>query len=288
MSVRSAAALAPPAAAHSRSALRCVAISDAPKLQMFHAFFSLDALPQLLVLVLLLGAVVALADRAMRRLSTRWAETPAALPSPAAVAVVTGIFALSVGFLSSDLWAQQRSASDAGAREAIAFDRLNELASDRLLVIPAARTSLTLYQRAMVEEWSEHGNRVASSAAREQIRTLRTIELDLERQHASSALTGDWLRAVNELEDSRMRRLQLGLDYTDETQWLVVFALAVLSILAIASIHIDRPGGGRIMVVLFAMASGLVLWHLARHTNPYVGGSWSIPTPAVFLQLQTP
>jgi hypothetical protein len=50
-----------------------------------------------------------------------------------------------------------------------------------------------------------------------------------------------------------------------------VIFLTVLSQIAIASVHADRPRAGRRALAIFTVAATVSLWILALHANPYLG-----------------
>lgn len=54
----------------------------------------------------------------------------------------------------------------------------------------------------------------------------------------------------------------------------------------IAASHLDRPPAGRLVLVLFSIATTLALWQLAMHTNPYNGGFTRVTMP-VYLAAPT-
>lgn len=239
---------------------------------MFDALFDLAPLWQLLVLALLSAAMLAASFGWLELLNRRFALNPKLLPVGPAFVPVTTVFALFLGFLAVDTWSQQRLATDVALKERAAWLRLSDLASPAALNLPAGTEILGRYRRAIaVDEWAGSYNRVESPAAQAALRDLRLATLGVNAPGASAALLTQWARAVDELEDARLRRLFIGADHTDDHQWMVVLVLALFVYLIIAAAHLDRPSAGRLILSLFAMAMTIALWQLAMHTNPYKG-----------------
>jgi hypothetical protein len=239
---------------------------------MLDTLFDLAAGWQLLVFSLLSAAMLGLSFLWLELLHRRFAQTPKLLPVGPAFVPVTTVFALFLGFLAVDVWTQQRQATDAALKERAAWFRLSDLASADAANLSPTVPVLTRYRDAIaVEEWADSYNRVESRAASEALRELRLAAGAMSRQGVSPTLLSQWLRAVDELEDARLRRLLIGADHTDNQQWTVVLVLAVFVYFMIAASHLDRPPAGRLILVLFSLATTLAFWQLAIHTNPYRG-----------------
>ena len=194
---------------------------------------------------------------------------------------VTIVFALFFSYLAVDIWAQERSASDSASREVTALTRLRVLTAPEVLNAPGALQLLEAYRNAVSsEEWGVNFNHQASQAAAWALRDLRFEGARLNRDGAAAPLVNQWFKAVDDLEEARQKRLVIGSDHTDNNQWLVVILLAFFSYLTIAAVHMDRPPAGRLVLVLFSIATTLALWQLAMHTNPYNGGVTRVAMPA--------
>ncbi|MCJ0763302.1 hypothetical protein [Variovorax terrae] len=238
---------------------------------MFDTLFDLDAFWQLLVFCALSAIMLAISFLWLGLLNRRFALNPKLLPVGPAFVPVTTVFALFLGFLAVDVWNQQRQATDAALKERAAWVRLTDLASADALNMPAGAPMLLRYRKAIAQEWDTASNRVENPEASEALRELRLATGALSRQGAPAALVSQWLRAVDELEEARLRRLLIGADHTDDNQWSVVLVLAFFVYFMIAAAHLDKPPAGRLILVLFALSTTVAFWQLSMHTNPYKG-----------------
>ena len=251
---------------------------------MLDAFFDLHAFFQLLVLTVLTGLMLAVSFAWLAWLNRRFANVPKLLPVGPAFGPVTIVFALFFSYLAVDIWTQERAASDAASREVTALMRLQAFTEPEALNATDALPLLTAYRQAVSsEEWGTHFNHQASPAAALALRDLRLYGARLSQRGASAPLLGQWFKAVDDLEDARLKRLFIGSDHTDNNQWYVVIGLAFFAYLAIAAVHLDRPPAGRMVLLLFGVATTLALWQLAMHTNPYIGGFTRVTMPAYLL-----
>jgi hypothetical protein len=130
------------------------------------------------------------------------------------------------------------------------------------------------------DEWGVHFNHKASPAAALALRELRLHGAHLVREGAPAPLVAQWFKAVDDLQDARLKRLFIGSDFTDNNQWWVVIVLAFFAYISIAASHLDRPPAGRMILASFAVATTLAFWQLAMHTNPYNGGFTRVTMPA--------
>lgn len=248
---------------------------------MLDAFFDLSAFLQLLVLGVLSALMLATSFVWLGWLNRRFASVPKLLPVGPAFTPVATVFALFLSFLAVDIWTQQRMAIDAASKEVTAVMRLSELMAPAALDVPRAAPLLAAYRNAVsTEEWGVHFNHQASSGAALALRELRLQAVRLSRDGVPAAMVAQWFKAVDDLEDARLRRLFIGSDHTDDNQWWVVVGLAFFAHLMIAAVHLDRPPAGRMVLVVFSIATTLALWQLAMHTNPYNGGFTRVTMPA--------
>ena len=253
---------------------------------MLDALFDASAFLQLLVLGLMSALMLAASFVWLAWLNRRFASVPKLLPVGPAFVPVATVCALFLSFLAADIWSQQRTAIDAASKEAMAFTRLSELMVPSALDAAAAAPLLAAYQHAVsTEEWGVHFNQQASPDAAQALRDLRLQGASLSRAAAPAALVAQWFKAVDELEDARLKRLFIGSDHTDNNQWWVVLVLIFFTYAIIAAAHLDRPPAGRLVLALFSIAITLALWQLAMHTNPYNGGFTRVTLPA---SLQAP
>lgn len=250
---------------------------------MLDALFDSSSWLQLLVISIVSMLMLGVSFVVLNWLHRLSARVPKLLPVAPAVIPVATLFALFMGFLGADIWTQERAAGAAASQEVSALMRLQQLADPSGLNTPDAERPLAAYRNAVAtQEWGSQFNHVASPEAALAIRQLRLLSVGLSRDGAPAALVGQWLKAVDDLDDARLRRLVIGSDHTDDHQWMVVMVLAFFSYLTIAAAHLDRPPAGRLALMLFAVATTLAFWQLVMHTNPYNGGYTRVAMPAYF------
>ncbi len=253
---------------------------------MLDTFFDSSVFLQLLLLSLMSAFMLVASFVWMDWLHRRLASIPKLLPVGPAFVPVTTVFALFLSFLAVDIWTQERTASDAASREVTALMRLHELMEPAALNVKDATALLTAYQTAVSsDEWGVHYNHHASPAASLALSGLRRLGALQSRSGAPAPLMAQWFKAVDDLEDARLKRLFIGSDHTDNNQWWVVVGLAFFAYITIAAAHLDRPAAGRLVLALFAVATTLALWQLAMHTNPYNGGFTRVTMPAYLTKL---
>lgn len=248
---------------------------------MLDHVFLLPAWAQLLVCAAYGLVLFAASAGVLQLLHRRHLRNARLLPVGPAFQIVTVLFALLLGFLAADLWAQQRQAVDAAFKEALAFNRLTVLAESAAPQQPTAAALLEDYRVAVADaEWGRDANQVADSRATAALKAMRVMGVaDAGMGGMRPALAAEWMRATGELQEARDRRLLIGTDTTDNSQWTLVLMLAFFAAVALAVCHMDRPPAGRLILAVFALALTLVFWQLARHTNPYAGGDLRIPVP---------
>ncbi|AMM24989.1 bestrophin-like domain [Variovorax sp. PAMC 28711] len=248
---------------------------------MLDLLFDLPAAAQLLCFIVYGGVVLAVSLVILSTLHARYVRNPKLLPVGPAFQVLTVLFALLLGFLAADIWAQQRQAVDAAFKEGVSLQRLRDLAGPTALDTADASPMLAQYQMAVTgREWGLNFNHAADPAAAAAINALRLHGAQLARDGKPAVLAAEWMRSVNDLEEARYRRLLIGSDATDNSQWAIVLLLTFFAAAALAACHMDRPPAGRLILALFCLGVAIVLWQLARHTNPYNGGNIRISMPA--------
>lgn len=255
---------------------------------MLDFIFDLPAAAQLLCFIAYGGVVLAVSLAILGALHVRYVQNPKWLPVGPAFQVLTVLFALLLGFLAADIWAQQRQAVDAAFKEGVSLQRLRDLSGPAALDTADAGPMLAQYQAAVTgREWGLNFNHTPDPAAAATLHALRLHAGKLVREGKPAILVAEWMRSVNDLEEARHRRLLIGADATDNSQWAVVLVLTFFAAAALAACHMDRPPAGRLILVLFCLGVAIVLWQLARHTNPYNGGNIRISLPSSLAQPAT-
>jgi hypothetical protein len=184
-------------------------------------------------------------------------------------ASISVLFALFLAFHGAGIWANKAHAERAFVEAGTAIKRLDEMLSPGQLDLPRPRAALQRYVRYVFkDEWRKSRNRTASPRAEGAFRDLqaRTIAVigDLPAPVAAQVNS-----LLNDVARTRSDRLWVGGNHTEAVSWLAVFALGLLTHLAIASIHFDKPKAGAIALALLALTTTTAYWSLGIVDDPY-------------------
>jgi hypothetical protein len=193
---------------------------------------------------------------------------------PPYIGVVAVLLALLTGFVANDAWERQRQAS-----RVLQAERSHALAVYDLSIASAPdmsglRTSLFAYLDAVVkEEWPSMAATGASAPAAGQAlgRLLQSAADPRTAAEAGEATHAALLEAVMQLRSARSERLALSAARSDESKWLTLLVLAVLTLTAIALVHAERPFAQATTLFLFSAAMVTTLGVVALHERPFDG-----------------
>lgn len=247
------------------------ALSPLPLLGAFAAFTILSMLLALVVLAVF---------------HRRWTVDPRILPVAPFFTAVTTIWALSLGFAAADLWGLHAQAEQAASAERSSLGRLYGMSAEDALDVPDLRAALTAYAAAVSQaEWGETANVSPAREVELALQSIRLTIIALARAGTPPALMAKMAQDFDELQDARNMRLAIGVSSISEYKWYLVLVLTFVSMIAIATVHADRPPGGRWALAIFAVAATASLWILALYANPYSGGAKiSFHPPAILRQ----
>jgi len=177
------------------------------------------------------------------------------------------IFGLLVAFLSNDIWNRNAQAERVGFREKLVA--LHSLAAASGSDTAALRASIRGYASAVVEdEWPRLQRGERSARADAALNTLmREVALPGNAKDASVQRT--MLDMVLRIRNAHEDRLELGNDRTTVTKWAAVLVLALITQLAIAVVHLDRPRPQAAALFIFTLAAVSLLGMLAIHEAPF-------------------
>lgn len=185
---------------------------------------------------------------------------------------VTTVWALSFGFTAAEIWSANSDAGQAASAERSALTRLAGMADRDALDLPVVVDGLRAYKIAIETiEWGRNFNREAAAEAEMAVQHIRLGIVNAAKEGALPVLVGKMVQDFDELQDARNERLAIGRGSHSAYKWYLVIFLTVLSQIAIASVHTDRPRAGRRALAIFTVAATVSLWILALHANPYVG-----------------
>ena len=247
---------------------------------MLHTLFSLDSLVIVAVFAALSLVLAVAADLLVFRFAplAHLAKQPPVAPFFVAASTV---FALFLAFAAANAWQTDDKAHRAAQAERAALERLAHVTTLLHPQPAAVLVPLRVYLEASLhDEWRGSLNRHAAPAA---AAALRAMEDAVWSAHAKAGLdlpVADLLvRTLGDLEGARAGRLAIGRDYGDDMKWSLLFALAFLSLVAVAMVHADRPRAGRAALALFAAVIAVSTTTVALYEFPYAGAMAEAPEP---------
>lgn len=239
-----------------------------------NTIFSLSSFPLLLVSLLFGAASLALGLGMLTWRHARFAVIPQSVPVAPFFTAITTVWALSLGFVAADLWNLRADAEKAASAERSSVSRLLGMSAPEALDAAALREALAAYSAAVHDaEWGESANAAPSPAVEEALQDTRLALIALAREATPQPLMAKMAQDFDELQDARNTRLAIGHSSVNAYKWYLVLMLTVLAMVAIATVHADRPPAGRAALAIFATAAAVSLWVLAMHANPYAGSA---------------
>jgi len=179
------------------------------------------------------------------------------------------IFGLLIAFLSNDIWDRNKQAERIVFTESDTLVALHSLSAASGADNPALRTAIRAYATAVVEdEWP----RLA-----EQVRSARTDAAlnALLKEVAGPAYAKDpsvqrtMLDMVLTIRAAHEDRIVLSNNRTVVTKWAAVFLIALITQIAIAVVHLEKPRAQIASLAIFTVAAVLLLGLLAIHEEPF-------------------
>lgn len=189
------------------------------------------------------------------------------------------LFALLTGFLANDVWERERRASRAVLAERDGLLEVHQLSVASNMA--GVRGALRNYLRTVVaDEWSRMADREKSAAAAEALAALlREVVRPGAAAEVGPAVHGALLHGVLRVRTARDDRLVLSNDQSDATKWMSVLILALLTQVALAVVHLDRPRAQFAALVIFGVAAATTLGLVAMRERPFAGALRISPAP---------
>lgn len=185
---------------------------------------------------------------------------------------ITTIWALVFGFVAADIWSANTNAAEAAVEERAALIRLNGMAHADALDMPALEQALRHYVAEVARfEWDTTSNRHAAPEVDAALQTIRLHLLAADSRGVSSVLVGKMISDFDELQDARTKRLAIGTGDIQLLKWAQVIMLGLMSLVAIAFVHRDKPRAGRTALKIFTVAAAAAIWLVLLHSAPYHG-----------------
>lgn len=187
------------------------------------------------------------------------------------VGPIAAILAILIGFLASDIWDRDRRAAVSVRTEADQLLALNTLASTFDLPRATLDGALRAYVQAVVtQEWPDMARQRTSldaEAALDQI--FKAIDaLHLNKTGKSNV---DQLMYVTALavRSARNTRLALSQDQSEGVKWYSVLALALMSQISVALVHLERARPQIAAIAVLTVSLVVVIGVLAAHELPF-------------------
>jgi len=181
------------------------------------------------------------------------------------------LFALLTGFLGAEVAERNRQAARSVLAESSALDTLTTLSraagGDGAAIRVAERGYV---ENVLNKEWELLGSDEASPATSSALRAIfDAVAKPAIASTAGAPLQNSLLNAAVRISTSRAERLALGADRTYELKWACVLLLGLLTQVALALVHIDKPRAMLAAVMLFSIAAILALGLIAEQENPF-------------------
>jgi hypothetical protein len=179
------------------------------------------------------------------------------------------VFSLFLAFHANNVWTHKNQAERSFIEAGTSIKRMDELLSPGELNLPEARLQLQRYVKYVFkDEWRKHRNRRPSERADSALRELQ-VQVVKAIPGLAPPSASQLNLLLNEVSRTRSDRLWIGSNYTEAISWFAVLALGLLTHLAIASIHFDKPRAGLIALILLSLATTTSYWSLGIVIDPY-------------------
>ena len=202
---------------------------------------------------------------------SRWSariQSYKGLVAPFFVSIAT-IFSLLVGFLSSDVWERNKQASRVVLTESETLVALHSVGAASGIDDKSLRTAIRTYVLAVVEdEWPRLADQERSARADAALNAL----LREVAQHDASkdpVVQRTMLDMVLRIRAAHEDRVVLSNDRTMVTKWAAVLLLALMTQIAIAAVHLEKPRPQLAALLIFTFAAVSILGLLAVHEAPF-------------------
>lgn len=226
------------------------------------------------------GAVLGLTGLTFRSPLTRRVQlfTGVVAPFFSCVAI---LFGLLTGFLANDIGDRNRQALRAVQTEAGELRNIYTLSVASVTDMQDIRVALKDYARSAVQdEWAEMveaGSSAKTNAAYDTL--LREISDPSITKGASGAVHAALLNSAFRVGTARADRLSLSSDRTNDLKWISVLILGVITQVALALVHLERPRAMLAALAVFSTAAIVALGLIALQEHPFQGTFQVSPAP---------
>jgi len=198
------------------------------------------------------------------------------------------IFGLLIAFLSNDIWDRNKQAERIVLTESETLLALNSLSAASGADDKTLRTAIRAYAQAVVDdEWPKLALEQRSPPTDAALNALLR-EVALPGASKDVGIQRTMLDMVLRIRAAHEDRLVLSADRTVPTKWAAVLILAVITQVAIALVHLDKPRPQAAALFVFTLAAVSVLGLLAVHESPFEPPVFVPPGPILDVLRQVP
>ena len=198
------------------------------------------------------------------------------------------IFGLLTAFLSNDIWDRNKQAERVVLTESDTLIALYSLGLASGADSTGLRASIRSYASAIVEdEWPRLKTHERSTRTDAALNALLR-EVALPGSIKDTGVQRTMLDMVLKIRTAHEDRLELANDRTAVTKWGAVLLLALITQLALAVVHLDKPRPQATALFIFTLAAVSLLGLLAIHEAPFEPPVFIPPGPITDVLQQVP
>lgn len=198
------------------------------------------------------------------------------------------IFGLLIAFLSNDIWERNKQAERIVLTESDTLVALYSLSVASGVDNKSLRSAIRGYARAVVEdEWPRLAVQERSLQADAALNALLR-EVALPGTSKDVGVERTMLDMVLRIRAAHEDRLVLSSDRTVVTKWAAVLLLALITQIAIAVVHLEKPRPQSAALFIFTLAAVLLLGLLAVHEAPFEPPLFVPPGPIIDVLQRVP
>jgi hypothetical protein len=194
---------------------------------------------------------------------------------------VAVLFALLTGFLANEVWDRNRQANRVILAERDGLMAIHAITIATVSDMTGIRTAAQRYASALIHrEWPHMAHQEHSPEAGQELLDLLSLVSDPQvGVEAGIPAQSALLDTVLKLRSARYDRLALSGDQTDRTKWTAVLILGLMTLVAIAIVHLDKPRAQLAALTIFSVAAVVALGLVAIRERPFDGPLHVSPAP---------
>jgi rRNA-processing protein FCF1 len=198
------------------------------------------------------------------------------------------IFGLLLAFLSNDIWDRNKQAARIVLIESNTLVALYSLSAASGADNSRLRSAIRAYVTAVVQDEWPRLARQQRSATTDAALNVLLREVAQTGASKDADIRKALLDMVLRIRDAHEDRVELSNDRTAVSKWAAVLLLALVTQLAIAVVHLERPRPQIAALFIFTLAAVSVLGLLAIHEAPFEPPVFVPPGPIGDVLQQVP